>query len=344
VSLRRAAPLLALFPVVIATAVAGTVTAPWKVKPCVETFKTGFTGGPNHVSLGPDGNLWATEGRDDKIARFDLGARKVTVEYHVPKNTQLHDLAVGPDGNLWFTGNTGRFGKLDVATGKVTLYPRLQGAGNPHIWWAPDGFAYLSEVVSGRLARFDPKTDKITASRYNLPFHSGIHSFAELPDGSTWWALQNVNELAHFDLKKHTFDRFVKLSGGDGPHWLAYVPQDHAIWIAFAYSNNLGRYDLDTGQVTYVGTPLKPAAKSLFASFNVFPYITTILPDAQGRFLWLATFGGRELLRLNLRTHALKKVYCGLGPTGITIVLTRDRTGAVWVTELFDRALGRIGT
>jgi streptogramin lyase len=341
---RRVLPLLALVPVVVTTVVAGTITAPWNIRPCITNFKDGFTGGPTHVSLGPDGNLWSNEGRDDKIAKFDQKRQRVTAEYAVPKNTGLHDLAVGPDGNLWFAGSSDRFGKLDVKTGKVTLFPGLRGAGDPHVWWARDGFAYISEVAAGRLARFDPKTGKITASRYTLPLRSGIHSFTVLPDGNTWWGLQYVNELARFNIGTHSFDRFVKLRGGNGPHWVTYVPSDHAVWVAFAYSNNLGRYDLQTGKVTYLQTPLKPAAKSLFKSFGLFPYLTTILPDARGRYLWAATLGGGELLRVDLKTHKIKKVYCGLGPIGATIVLVRDRTGRLWVTEPFDRALGRIRT
>jgi hypothetical protein len=341
--LRRLYVLVALIPVAVVTAVSGAVSSPSR-SPCVTSYSKGFTGAPNHVTLGPDGNLWATEGQNDLIAKFDIRLKRVTAEYRVPKGSQLHDLVTGPDGNLWFSGQKDRLGRLDIKTGKVTVFPGLKGAGNPHIWWAPDGYAYISEVDAGRLARFDPKTGKITSSRYNLPPNSGIHSFADLPNGDTWWALGNKNELALFDIHRHTFVRFVHLTGGRGPHWLAYVPGDHAVWIAFEFSNNLGRFDLRTGKVTYLGTPLKPADPSLFKSFTPFPYLTQMFPDAQSRYLWVATLAGGEVLRVDLRTHAVKKVYCGLGPPGITIVLTRDRSGHMWVTEPFNLALGRISS
>jgi streptogramin lyase len=328
--------------VVVATAVAGTITAPWRIRPCVQNFSAGFTGGPTHVMLGSGGNLWTTEGLNDKIAEFDVRTGRVLREYRVPKGTELHDLETGPDGNLWFTGIQNRFGKLDVSSGKVTLYSGMRGAGNPHLFWARDGFAYISEFSAGRLARFDPHTGAIAARRYNLPPNSGIHGFAELPDGNAWWVLQLADKLARFNVTTHTFDKFVSLPGGEGPHWLVYVPADHAVWVAFAYSNNLARYDVETGRVTYVATPLEPAARSLFKSFKPFPYLSTILPDASGKYLWMATNGGGELLRLDLHTHAIKKVTCGLGPVGLAIVLARDRSGALWVSEPFDRALGKI--
>ena len=232
-NLSRAVPLLALLPVVVATAVAGMITAPWRIRPCVQNFSAGFTGGPTHVMLGSGGNLWTTEGLNDKIAEFDVRTGRVLREYRVPKGTELHDLKTGPDGNLRFTGIQNRFGKLDVSSGKVTLYSGMRGAGNPHLFWARDGFAYISEFSAGRLARFDPHTGAIAARRYNLPPNSGIHGFAELPDGNAWWVLQLADKLARFNVTTHTFDKFVSLPGGDGPHWLVYVPADHAVWVAF---------------------------------------------------------------------------------------------------------------
>jgi len=339
---RRGLALLFVLPVVAATAVAGTITAPWRIRPCVSSYSTGFTGGPTHVELGPDGNLWANEGQNDRIAKFDIQLKRVTAEYSVPKGTQLHDLVPGPDGNVWFTGNANILGRLNIHTGKITLFPGLRGAGNPHMWWAPDGYLYVSEVAAGRLARFDPKTEQVTDSQYNLPRNNGIHSFAQVPGGNTWWGLEYVDKLARFNIHTHRFDEFVDLRGGHGPHWLTYVPSDDAVWIAVAYSNNLARFDLRTHNLTYMATPIPPASPSLFTGFALFAYLTHMLADANGRFLWIATLGGRELLRVDLRTHRLKKVYCGLGALGVTIVLARDRAGNMWVSEPFDKSLGKI--
>jgi streptogramin lyase len=336
--------LLGLVPVIAATAVAGIISTPTKGKPCVTGFSKGFSAGPTHLTLGPDGNLWVNEGQSDQIARFDIRQGRVTREYPVPKGTQLHDLVAGPDGKLWFTGRIDRLalGSLDPKTGKVTLYPGVKGAGQPHLWWAPDGYLYFAEVDAGRLARFDPRTGRITSSRYNLPPNSGIHSFAETADGNAWWGLQNADQLARFNLKTHTFDKFVKLPKGGGPHWLVYVPQDNAIWIAFAYSNNLGRYDLRTGKVRIFDTPLDPESPDKFSGLTLFPTLTQMVADRQGQALWAATASGAEILRFDLKTHTIKAVTCGLGFGGVTLTIASDRRGRLWVAEPVAQRLGRI--
>lgn len=75
------------------------------------------------------------------------------------------------------------------------------------------------------LAKLNPRTLKITVSRYNLPPRSGIHSFTVMADGNAWFALENANELAHFNLAQQRFDKFVQLPAG-GAHWVTYVPTD----------------------------------------------------------------------------------------------------------------------
>ena len=73
-----------------------------------------------------------------------------------------------------------------------------------------------------------------------------LGEIGEVAGGNTWWGLEYADQLARFNIRTHRFDRFVRLRGGHGPHWLTYVPADHAVWIAFAYSNNLARFDLRT--------------------------------------------------------------------------------------------------
>lgn len=340
--LKLPAGLLAIVAVVAATGVSGVIAYPTR-SPCVQSYG-GFSGNPNHDTLGPDGALWAAEGQQDLVARFDPNTKKVTEEIKVPPHTMLHDLFTGPDGYLWYTGNNNAVGKINIHTRQVTSYPGLRGAGNPHIWFAPDGNYYVSEVLAGRLAKLNPKTGRITDSQYNLPPDSGIHAFAQLPDGSTWWGLGNTDQLAHFNLKEHRFDRFVQLRPNSGPHWLLYVPKDDSVWIALEYANQMAQFNLRTGAVTYFTTPLHRAAKSLFTGFRPFPYLTQMLLDASGQNIWIATLAGSQLLRLNVNTHKITAVTCGLDPGlfAATIVFTRDSKGRLWVTEPFNKKLGLI--
>ena len=50
-------------------------------------------------------------------------------EYPVPAGTHPHDVAPAPDGTVWYTAqHTGKLGRLDPATGKVTETPLGEGS------------------------------------------------------------------------------------------------------------------------------------------------------------------------------------------------------------------------
>ena len=232
--------LLALVPLAIGVAIAGIVSSPSKVRPCAKTYSKGFTGGVSHVDLGRDGALWATEGRNDKIARFDT-QKQVATEFDLPNGTEPHDLAVGPGQDLWFSAFNGGLGRFDPETKKVEFIRRPSRGAQPHVWWADDGRGYFGDVTTGKLTTFDPETERFTPMSYNLPANSGIHGFVELPDGTTWWTLQGSDQLAHFDRKGGRFDQFVDLPKGSGPHWLVLDPSQEVIWVALLYANELAR-------------------------------------------------------------------------------------------------------
>jgi streptogramin lyase len=337
----RAVWVVAVVPLVVATAAAGLISPPGDAR-CVTNFDAGFTGGPTHVDLGPDGALWANEGRDDRIARFDTKTGKAD-EYRVPDGTELHDLAVGPDGNLWFSGFNGPLGTFDLETKKVTVFPRTSPSSQPHLWWAPDGGLYFSDIVKGVLGRFDPKSERIVTRRYNLPKNSGIHGFVEGPEkGKAWWALQFADRLARFDTRAGRFDKFVDLPEGSGPHWLAYVPSDGAIWVALQYANQLARYDLQMEEVTVFDLELGAVTAAQLQARQPLPALTFVTQDVDAEALWLATLAGGEVLRFDLATHELENIGCGLTFPSQTITLASDRAGGLWVTEA--PALGGAGS
>lgn len=324
--------LLSLAPLAGATVAAGVISSPSK-EPCVTGYAEGFTGGPTHVEVGPDGDLWANEGLSDRIAHFDLETKRAR-EFPVPKGTQLHELETGPDGDLWFTGLAGRFGKFDPQTEEVELFEGISRGSTPHhIWFAPDGNYYASEIRAGRLARYDPDSGEVVESRYNLPPGNGIHNYAELPDGRTWWTLQDVDQLARFDSRRQRFDKFVDLPKGSGPHWAEYVRSDNAIWVATAFSNDVIRYDLRTGKVSVFDTPLRPITPAQLQRRGRVASFTQLVVDEEKRTLWMGTLGGGELIRFDLDTHEAERVGCGLLFPALTITLIKDRSGDLWATE-----------
>jgi virginiamycin B lyase len=327
----RAGALLVL-PVVAATAAAGVIAAPSKVRPCGEGFSAGFEGAPTHVDLGPDGALWATEGQDDAIARFDLETKRAT-EFPLPEGAEPHDLAVGPGNRLWFSGFNGGLGSIDPETKKVETFERPSEGAQPHVWWAGDGLGYFGDLLTGQLTTFDPQTGEFQQRDYNLPENSGIHSFVEMPDGSAWWALQNTDQLAHFDLERQRFDQFVQLPEGGGAHWVVHDKREDALWVALLYANDLVRYDLASEQVERFDLGLDAVDPKELQERKPLPAIAQLHADAQGEALWVTTLAGGEVRRFDLDTHEVTRVGCGLEFPAQTTTMANDGDGNLWVTE-----------
>src|SRR5438105_8764283 len=142
--------LFSIAPVIAITAFAGTITNPGRTRPCLREYSKGFRGGPLHMALGPDGDLYSTEALGDRIIRFDPRTHKTT-EYPLPHDTMPHDIVAGGDGNLWFDGLTDRLGKLDPRTGAVTFYGGITPGSQPHDLVWSKGKVYVAELMAGRL-------------------------------------------------------------------------------------------------------------------------------------------------------------------------------------------------
>jgi streptogramin lyase len=59
--------------------------------------------GPEAITAGPEGNLWFTEGRTDKVGEINPITHAIS-EFEIPTaGGGLPGIALGPEGNLWFT-------------------------------------------------------------------------------------------------------------------------------------------------------------------------------------------------------------------------------------------------
>ena len=322
----------------------GLASSP-KKSPCVSVYG-GFTGGVGGIALGPDGRLWGAEGRDDRIARFDVDTHQVT-EYRFPKGTAPHAVAVGPDKAIWFTGTGGRVGRLDPKTGRFSFLKGVSPRSEPHgLVWAKDGNLYWAEQVAGKIGRYDPRTKKVTESAYNLPPRNGVHAVAAMPDGKLWWALQGADKLGRFNPRTQRFDAFISFPRGSGPHEVVYARSTNSLYAALAFSSRVARHDLGSRRTTYFAAPFpRPPAKARVARLEppiAYGQVTALALDAQEKHLWVSTYFTGSLLRYDPATGKVTTVTCGTKPPGATLVLAKDRQGRLWVSEPAPPALARI--
>jgi sugar lactone lactonase YvrE len=100
-----------------------------------------------NIITGPDGNLWFTDNRGNKIGEISPATGRVT-EYNIPtKGSYPIGIAAGPDGNLWFTESTGnKIAKISPSSGKITEYNiATQMAAVDGIAAGPDGNLWFTE-------------------------------------------------------------------------------------------------------------------------------------------------------------------------------------------------------
>ena len=108
------------------------------------------------MTVGPDNNLWFTEGAGKKIGRITTAG--VVTEYG-PLATNPQFITKGPDGNLWFTESTystAFIGKITTA-GAITEYPTTSSTDVPlGIVTGPDGNLWVAEFGARAIAKIVP--------------------------------------------------------------------------------------------------------------------------------------------------------------------------------------------
>ena len=160
---------------------------------------------PNTSALG--GNVavsatdaWITDFNNDVVWRYGISTGQFT-SFPV---SDPGDVAVDAGGNAWFTQpgdvnapGTSNIGRIDAATGIVTLTPTTDGSTTVaprSITVASDGQVWFTARFTPQaVGRLDPSTGVVTLFPVANTGPSGI---AASPDGSVWFAQETKGNAA----------------------------------------------------------------------------------------------------------------------------------------------------
>src|SRR3954451_16553149 len=130
----------------------------------VEQIKLGAKAAPHGVIVGPDGAAWITEGGQNAIARVDPKSKEVKL-FALPKgfeNANLNTPVFDKAGTLWFTGQSGVYGRVDPASGRVDAWRAPKGYGPYGITGTPAGDIWFVSLAGDYLAKVDVASGAVT--------------------------------------------------------------------------------------------------------------------------------------------------------------------------------------
>src|SRR6266567_437546 len=112
--------------------------------------------GPLGITAGPDGNLWFTEGKGNKIGRISPSG--TITEFPVPTaGSYPIGITAGPGGNLWFTERDGnKIGRISPG-GTITEFPVPAKSRPEGIAAGPDGNLWFTERDGNKIGRISPR-------------------------------------------------------------------------------------------------------------------------------------------------------------------------------------------
>jgi streptogramin lyase len=290
------------------------------------------SGDPGFMTVGPDGNIWFTEERGNKIGRIspqDPGDGSTIVEFELPNpNSNPFTLTVGPDNNLWFTENSGnRIGRITV-DGQITEFELPNPNSGPDgIMLGPDGNLWFSERRGWAIGVITP--DGQILHEFPITANSYPYAITVGPDGNLWFAENGGDKIGRITVDGKITE-FALPHENTGP-WGITVGPDGNLWFTENFltppaggGNRIGRITPD-GQITEFDLP-SPRRNPL----NI-----TAGPDGN---LWFTEWLGHAIGQMTTDGVLLNEYTVNSTVRGLTV----GPDGNIWFTEASGNKIGRL--
>jgi virginiamycin B lyase len=179
-----------------------------------EKIPLGPGAAPHGVILGPDGAAWVTDGGQNAIARVDPASKAVRL-FRLPADAgdaNLNTPVFEKAGPLWFTGQSGIYGRLNPASGKVEVWKAPKCAGPYGMTVTPSGEVWYASFAGDHIARIDTRTG--TATIVDPP-QPGVHPRRIWSDskGILWVSLWDAGAIGRYDPAAKSWRTYPRQSG-----------------------------------------------------------------------------------------------------------------------------------
>jgi virginiamycin B lyase len=220
----------------------------------IREIKLGAGSAPHGVIIGPDGAPWITDGGVNAIVRVDPKTSSVK-RFPLPRGREgasLNTATFDRRGVLWFTGQSGVYGRLDPATGKLDVFDAPRGRGPYGICTTPDGSVYFASLAGSFVARLDTTTGNATMLEPPTA-HQGARRVWADSKGRIWVSEWDAGQLGAYDPASSRWREWTLPSGNSKPY-AVYVDDRDIIWLSDWGGNALVRFD--PARETFESLPL----------------------------------------------------------------------------------------
>ncbi len=215
---------------------------------------------PHGVIVGPDGAPWVTDSGLNAIVRVDPASGEVR-RYPLSADSgraNLNTAAFDRTGVLWFTGQSGMYGRLDPASGRVETFDAPGGPGPYGITATPDGTVYYASLAGNHIARIDPATGSATVISPPTAGQGARRVWSD-SGGRIWVSEWNAGQVGRYDPSSREW-REWKLPGAGPRPYAVYVDERDGVWLTDFGGNAIVHFDPEREVFDVVPLPSRSAA------------------------------------------------------------------------------------
>jgi virginiamycin B lyase len=225
-------------------------------------IKLGSPSAPHGVIIGPDSAPWITDGGLNAILRVDPKTEQVTTyPLDIKASANLNTAAFDKNGVLWFTGQSGYYGRLDPAVGKVETFEAPRGRGPYGITATADAIFYAS-LAGSHIAQVNIETGKATPIDPPTANQGARRVWAD-STGRIWVSEFNAGKVAVYDPATRQWQEW-QMPGERPMAYAVYVDECDKVWLSDFGANAMVRFDPEAEQfTTFPLTPPNAAVRQI---------------------------------------------------------------------------------
>ena len=208
----------------------------------IEFVPLGRGSSPHGVIAGADGAPWLTDGGQNAIVRVEPKTRAVKV-YPLPEGSayaNLNTAIFDGKGMHWFTGQSGVYGRLDPASGKIEMFDAPKGRGPYGIHATPDGTVYYASLAGSFVGRIN--TDGTTTILQPPTRSQGARRVWSDSKANLWVAEWNSGNLSRYSTRSGEWKTW-KAPGNDPHVYAVYVDETDKVWASEWTAQVMLRFD-----------------------------------------------------------------------------------------------------